>query len=172
MSMFNGDLSGLMRGAVVSILMLLVASATAGDPKTYPGSMGVWGMPLNSSAVPVYIFGSIGNFSETSPMYVELPVLNETDAESIKASEVRVIDQHPTSDITCTIWTTYWQNGQRKSWSGPTKKSTGMSSWVQVLNTGAVAGPKFANHSYVSCLLPPRYKGAMSVIVSYFVNED
>ncbi len=170
MIIINRCLSGVMRIALVSILVLMGYSATAGDAKTYPGSMGV----RYSGPAPVYDHSAIGNPSATAWMYVDLPVLNESNTESIKSSNVRVLDRSYGLDVRCSVNTAYWNSstGSFYGWWGANKNSSGSGNALQTLNTGAVGGTTFASHSYFSCAIPQTYSGNRSYIVSYYVNED
>lgn len=137
------------------------------DQKIYPGSMGV----KFSGATPSYYFSSIANPSTTTTMYLDLPVVNDTNT-AIESSWVNVLDRHGTAGVSCALNTVYWNNTHDTffgSW-GAKHTSINFGNDVQTLNTGTLPGG-VARHIYFSCEIPPAYSGKLSHIVSYSVDE-
>ncbi|MCG8312616.1 MAG: hypothetical protein MI976_05320 [Pseudomonadales bacterium] len=152
----------------VAVLAVATSAAQADDQKVYPGSMGV----KYSGPTPTYSTSSIGNPSSTSWMYVDLPAINDL-SDDVKASYVRVLDRHYSSDVRCTVNQAYWNNTADTfyGWWGGAQYSGGSSTNSQTLNTGAVGGTGGAVHTYFSCRVPPTYSGNVSRIISYSVTE-
>ena len=154
---------------------LLLAFATgqgfAGDAKVYPGSMAVrW----SGTSTPSYYASAVGNPSASQWLYVDLPVINDSMAEHVHSSSVRVVDRHYSSNVRCSLNSVYWNSTTGTMWGywGSTKSSSGSSDGLQYLSTGSSSGAGSTYHQYFSCAIPPAYYGHRSYIVSYYVNED
>ena len=154
---------------LVALFMVMTGAlpALAADGKIYPGSMGV---RYAGTSTPTYNCSAIGNPSSSSWLYLDLPAIHDTISGNINKSWVRVIDQHYSSDIKCTLCSVYRHKCSYYGWFSA-DNSKGSGCHAQVLNTGGVGANKHS-HYYFSCKIPPKYNNNTSYIISYKVEED
>jgi hypothetical protein len=130
-----------------------------------------------AGAYPTYNHSAIGNPSNSEWMWVDLPVINDSIYGEITNSEVRVVDQHYSSEINCQLISVKRNNsgGYDGIW-GRRAYSSASGVHLQSMDTrGASSGSGWggrAYHEYLNCSLPPTYSGNPSYIVSYYVRED
>ena len=155
----------------LAIVCLTIGSMNmfALDGKVYPGSMGVrWN---SSDPVPALGWSAIFNPSTTKSLRVDLPVIHDVIAKTIRQGWVRVVDKHYTQGVRAQLCAVY--KGCSTGFYGKclaNKYSSGTSECPKVLSFGAVGAGSTA-HYYFSCTIPPVYSGQKSGIVSYFVEE-
>lgn len=148
------------------LIVLLVASMAFADTKIYPGSMCV---PWNSNQPgPLLNAGAIQNPSSTAALRVDCPVIG--NGLSTKSAWMRVRDRHYDEDVWAALVTVYASGHGYTWWSSPLTFSSGTNKAAQVLSFGFLKGASTAVH-YFSCYIPPTYKGNMSSIISYEVNN-
>lgn len=153
----------------VFLLTITVNPAMAGDAKTYPGSMCV----KYSGGNPSYLWSMIGN-PNTSYIYVDCPVINDSMSESIKNAWVGVLDRNFNQEFRCSLNSAYWNDTHDTmyGWWGANKYSEGSSNNRQKLSWGSLGGADENVHHYFSCRIPAIYSGQTSYIINYHVNED
>ena len=137
--------------------------------KIYPGSMGVRSA---GTITPEISYSAIGNPSTSTSLYLDLPVISDSTFNSIDVSSVRVVDLHPSSNISCRMCSVYHSISQC-IWYGsysPIKYSSGSGCAEQVLSTGGVSANDRSHH-YLSCKIPPKYNNKISYIISYKVEK-
>lgn len=157
--------AGILFVASLLALFMVIAGALpalADDGKAYPGSMGVRYSGTSN-------YGVIGNPSANSQLYLYLPVIRDLSG-GINQSWVRVIDQHYSSDICCTLCSRYRCGCGWCGWTSPRKCSFGSGCHEQVLLPGGV-DTNSISHYYFNCRIPPKYNNNTSSIISYYVRE-
>ena len=150
--------------AVLAVMGL--STAQAGDAKVYPGSMGVRWAGTNP---PSFLYSAIGNPSATSWLYVDLPIINDSD-NGISRGWVRAIDMNPSYDVTCSLNSMYRYGPDWYGWWTPTKSTAGSASYAQILEFGSLGGSGIA-HYYYTVKIPPKYGANISYITSYRAEE-
>ena len=158
-----------MKLAVLTLSILSLAATTfAVDAKIYPGSMAVrW---TSSDPVPHLNASALFNPSSTKTLRVDLPVIHDIIAKSIKSGWVKVVDRHYSHNIRCNLMSVYRSGGGFYGWTGPNRYSSGSGTGPQTLNFPGLGSNSVA-HYYVSCSIPRTYSGNRSGIVSYRVDE-
>ena len=161
------------RAIFITLLVALFMVMTSALPafswwKIYPGSMGV---RHAGTSTPTYNCSAIGNPSNSSWLYLDLPVIRDSFG-SIDLSFVRVIDQHPSSNISCQMCSVYRSSSQCIWYVrfSPIKYSSGSGCNEQMLEPGGV-GADYHSHYYLSCSIPPKYNNDISYISSYKVEK-
>ena len=153
---------------VAATAITVASNSDAGDRKVYPGEMAA----MTYGEDMVQYLGTIYNPSHTKWLRVQLPVINDDTTSGIDKSYVYVVDQHYTSNVRCSINTAYWNNTTDSLYGfwGAYKSSQGSSGNRQTLSTGAATHGS-TRHEFIDCLIPPRYQGKPSFLVSYIVEE-
>jgi len=153
----------------VALGMTIGASfALAGDGKIYPGSMCV---RYAGTGTPSYNFSAIGNPSATQWLYLDCPVIHDTIGGNINKGWVRMIDQHYSSDVRCSLNSYYRSGNAFWGWWTANKSTSGSGAHPQHITFNGIGANSLA-HYYYSCRIPPRYSGNTSYITSYNVEED
>ena len=143
--------------------------ALAGWWISYPGSMGV---RADGTIIPQISWSTIGNPSTSTWLYLDLPVImNPFTFNMIDFSHVRVIDQHPSSNIRCQLCSVYLSGCTRYGWFSAKRYSSGSGCNEQVLSPGMIEGNTIS-HCYFSCEIPPMYNNNISYINSYSVQDS
>jgi hypothetical protein len=151
---------------IVALSFVGAPSVQAGDSKVYPGSMAV---RYAGTKTPSISFSAIGNPSENSWLYVDLPIINDRN-KGISRGWVRVLDMSRRYNVTCTLNSIYRSGSRWYGWSTPARSSSGKASYDQILTFGSVGG-RSISHYYYSAKIPPMEDGKISYITSYRVNE-
>jgi hypothetical protein len=151
---------------VLGIMVLGAIPVHAVDGKNYPGSNCV----RVSGATPIYGESAIGNPSTTTGLSVDCPAVK--DATNIQSGWVRVIDNHTTQVVSCTL-VCVSRSGTTTSSCVRQDFSTGSSASVQELSFGSLTclGCNNRAHYYYSCYIPPTQAGT-SWIRTYQVLEN
>lgn len=156
---------------LVALFMVMAGAlpALASWWKIYPGSMGV---RYAGTSTPTYNHSAIGNPSTSTSLYLDLPVISDQSVSAIDLSFVRVIDQHPSSNISCQMCSVYRSRSQCiwYGWFSPTRYSSGSGCGEQMLSPGGVRANDHS-HYYLSCEIPPKYNNDISYIISYKVEK-
>lgn len=161
--------------SLVAVLLstLGVSPTSATDDKIYPGAMCVRYDPFGGNPPKLSLsFGAINNPS-ASFLYLNCPVIHDSISHSIGSASMQVIDQHPNTDVSCTLHsvhhpgTSYFDYGLFY-----TRKSAGSSSSPQTLSFERGLESNSLSHYYFHCVLPPAVGSSVSSIISYRVNEN
>jgi hypothetical protein len=155
--------------AGLALTLGFVGSASARDGTIYPGSMCI---PV-SGGTRAITFGAIANTSATSAMSLDCPVVRqETERPIDPTSWVRLIDLHPTNNITCEIWATEFLSLTSGGfWSSGPQSTTGFGTHTQVLSFPGVGASNLA-HETLSCTLPVQQSGHSSHLATYKIEEN
>ncbi len=156
---------------LVALFMVMTGAlpALASGGKIYPGSMGVRSA---GTSTPKISYSAIGNPSTSTSLYLDLPVISDQSVGGIDLSFVRVIDQHPSSNISAQLCGVYRSSSQciwYISFS-PISYSSGSGCKEQVLSPGGISANN-RSHYYFSCKVPPKYNNDISYIISYEVEK-
>jgi hypothetical protein len=153
--------------AIVCIGAVGASNSYASDGKVYPGSMCIrW-----SGDAPHINMSAIGNLSKTTWLYLDCPVIHDSIFYGIYIGSVRAINQHPSSNVTCSLNSVYRTgSAYAVSWSGEVS-SAGNSTDTQLLSFGSVPSSTLS-HYYYSCRIPPTSSSGISYIISYTVWEN
>lgn len=147
-------------------IVLLVASMAFADTKIYPGSMCV---PWNSNQpVPLLNCSAIENPSSTTVLRVDCPVIG--NGLSTQSAWMRVRDRNYDENVCATLITIYASKDGFAGWSSPQTCSSGTNKAAQGFYFGSLTGASNAHH-YLSCSIPPTYRGNRSSIISYAVKN-
>lgn len=158
---------------VVVVAALDASPAHATDDTIYPGEQCIVRVIGSSSTSTVNFFGSIGNLSPTSNLYVDCPLAHDVNTTKINFGVVAVINQVAGSAfvdrVNCTLFSvnipsagtyTGWWNTQYSSTTSPN---------TQYLVFGSLSGN---DHYFYSCEIPPVYMGKTSYINAYRINQN
>jgi hypothetical protein len=151
---------------IVALMVVSAPQAQAGDAKVYAGSSCV---PYGSNRSPSYSRSSIYNLSASQSLDVDCPAVH--DDKNIARGWVRVIDQHYSDKVSCTLNSIYFSGSSAYGWwSG--QESSGSSSSLQHLAFVGNSPVNSTSHYYLSCRIPPTYNGYPSSVISYQVDEN
>jgi hypothetical protein len=151
---------------VLGIMVLGAIPVHAVDGKNYPGSLCVpWSGPT-----PIFGESAIGNPSTTMALRVDCPAVK--DATNIQSGWARVIDNHTTAPVSCTL-VCVSRSGTTSSACTRTASSSSNSASVQHLSFSSLTctGCNSLAHYYYSCTIPPTQAGT-SWIRTYQVLEN
>ena len=154
----------------VTVASMSVAHA---DAKNYPGSMCV----ETSGTGKQMWFSSIRNNSTTSTLHVDCPVVKDNvyGSGTIKSAWMKVMDQHPTESVSCTLYSVYGNSsGNVSYWYNSVPKTSGGNSQTwQTMNFGT-RGANTISHYFFGCSIPRRSTSGTgwSYILSYQVDES
>jgi hypothetical protein len=171
-----------------SMLALGLGEASAADRKVKAGSECVrW-----RGATPVLSYSALHNPSPTSDVRVDCPVTRDVAANNgIRLARVRVLDKHPFDRVSCQLVSTYrnrfgqmidragpvdfsWNGRDTLAFdttSGPSSCSGNICTRDLVTRPAAPYEDSYS-HAYLSCRIPPAYRGQTSAIDAYLVDEN
>jgi len=143
------------------------AAADAVPPTTtYPAQM----CQSNSSSLQSNLH-QVFNNSSTGAITAQCPIPDQWSGR-IGAAEVRVVDRHPTANITCTIYVLRNDVPHGNGW-WQTRSSTGSANVSQALVFPAIGTKGQKSHYFnMQCSVPARSSGIASALKSYWVFEN
>ena len=115
--------------------------------------------------------GRANNSSSTSTLILDCPMSHDWSYTNIDGA-VYVIDQHFSSNISCTFVNIYGSTSSASFYGGSsTVSSSGSNATPQALSFSAVSAGSLNTYNLRYCSLPATYSGYKSGVASYYVYE-
>ena len=150
----------------ICFISCLSAATAYADTHSYPATMcTAWS---GAESLQYHYNGKLSNTSTTKDAWVVCPITLQT-RKTIDA-QVRTIDRHYSSDISCTLKSLRYYNPVNSNSRSSKANTSGSSDKIQTLNFNPVAG--FSDGSFfLYCKIPPKYNGNGSYIINYHASE-
>ena len=163
MRVLNLSLAAAALSALASV-MAQPASARQ-DGKGYPGSLCEELKLTRGFSIAVLSTGRIFNVSTDRTMELACPIVKDIDG--IGGAQVRVVDQHPTDDVVCTLRTFRFDG---KVNNEQTQRTVGASPLVRQLDFVRQSGA--GSHYELECDVPPRSPDTSGVVMYNIVEVN
>ncbi|HMJ09885.1 MAG TPA: hypothetical protein VK524_00695 [Polyangiaceae bacterium] len=144
-------------------IALVLGPGVALADTSYPGHM-----CLTQQSSMIRTGSKYENIDETARLNVACPVVRTTIPGGVAfGSRVFVVDQHATSDVSCTLSA---KGADGTTFAFDTQTSSGSSAAVQILDFNSLIGV-VDGHYTLWCSVPDVHLGARSSIVSYLIKN-
>lgn len=155
---------------VLAFPLAFPTAAYAADDKTMPGSECVPGTGNNPDGVRFVLDNSTFFYADSrGPLRADCPIVKERIGKGILSASVFVIDNNPSEDIKCELFSRRIAPGQVPTGTASLTRSTdGSSTRARELKLGGLpAVPGAGSYWFIGCTLTP-----FTGILSYNVNEQ